>query len=92
LNWTLRELFWRKEALAMEQWNHTAWICFHIPSFSKEAKSADDFHPLKRQQWVAIPAEDFGESVREVRRTLPMVLSPEEKERKWREYCAKRGE
>lgn len=74
------------EALQLDAWDRTAWLCFHIPSFGKERRTFESFHPIrsgKRKADVAATAE----WMEEVRKDLPKSLTPEEAEARWRKFC-----
>jgi len=35
------------EAVTMAAWDRTAWLCLHIPNFSKKRRRLSDVHPLR---------------------------------------------
>lgn len=71
----------------MERWNHTAWICLHLPSFGRRSQNFDDYHPLKRPKWTSLTPEEMKRSLAEHRKTLPTQLNELERERRWQQFC-----
>lgn len=73
----------------MEQWNHTAWICAHMPSFGKRSQNLEDYHPLRKPKWTSLSPDEVKEGLAELRKTLPVKLNELESERRWQEHCAR---
>jgi len=61
----------------MRAWDHTAWLCFHIPRFTKRRFSVEDFHPL-RAQHRSLNVTQFDQWRESVKDKLPDDLSEAE--------------
>ncbi len=60
----------------MEKWDRVAWLCFHVPSFSKRRRQLADFNPLRaRQRTASISA--VTKQMDEMKTKLPDTLSPD---------------
>lgn len=84
---TLRELFWRKEAREKEAWSHTSWIVFNLPTFSRQSRTWAQCNPFNAPETKALTPKEFMERVPEMRKHLPDKLTKEQKDQRWREYC-----
>lgn len=78
------------EARQLEAWDHTAWICLHIPSFAKSERRFESFHPLRKGQQKTDVAE-LNAWVDEMSATLPKTLTREEIDRRWQEHLKNGG-
>lgn len=83
-------MVWRMEALQIEAWDHTAWICLHMPSFSKSERKFESFHPLRKSRQTTDIAS-MNAWVDEVATTLPKTLTREEIDRRWEEHLKNGG-
>ena len=81
-DYSLRELVWRYDAIRMEQWDHTAWLCFHIPRWGKTRKTPIDFNPLRMQERQTNIAK-LNAWIDEVSDKLPETLSTEDFEKQF---------
>jgi len=69
----------------MEQWDRYAWICAHIPRFSKESKTFDDLQPLrKRKKNANLLALDSA--LKKHRDHLPETVTQEEFDAGWERF------
>jgi hypothetical protein len=87
LDFSLRELWWRKEAREREAWAHTSWLCSFIPNFSKEARPCNPLLADELQRQSVTP-EEFRLRRDELKGVLPDKLTQAEKDRRWAEFCA----
>ena len=84
-DYSLRELVWMAHGKNMAMYDHAAWICMHIPSFSKERKVLADFHPMLREQQKQ-SAAGLRKFIDEAKDILPETLSEEEQRRRFEEW------
>ena len=69
----------------MHDWDQVAWLCAHIPSFSKKRHSISDFHPLRKKDKQALLGK-ISKQMEAWRGRLAKTLTPEELEAKWQAY------
>lgn len=83
---TLRRIVRMAEIKERIAWNHTAWLCLHIPKFSKKTFSFEDFHPLIREQTKGNISllRRLAEEI-----DLPEKLSEEEKRARFEKWKGK---
>lgn len=66
----------------MEEWDKIAWLCFHMPRFSKGSLKFEKFHPFRQGQ-EEMNITQMAMWMSEMRDYLPKTLTEEEIERKW---------
>jgi hypothetical protein len=87
-DYSLRELVWRARARQMEDWDQVAWLCAHVPRFSKRRYTVEDFHPLRKAR-RQVNISELDRQIKEVESLLPDDLTEDEIEARWKKHLKK---
>jgi len=67
----------------MEEWDRIAWLCMHMPRFSKKRVKLEDFHPFRGKQAKQFDFQKWRQWRKKVKNILPATLTEDEIAAKW---------